>query len=64
MYIYIDLCIFILICVNLYWFVCIFIVFPEEKLWNNVLCGMVAGVVSSTIATPTDVLKVSSHFCR
>ncbi|CAD5116933.1 DgyrCDS5773 [Dimorphilus gyrociliatus] len=30
----------------------------KEKLINNVFCGVVAGVVSSCIANPTDVLKV------
>jgi len=30
----------------------------EERLTTNVMCGAVAGVVSSSIANPTDVLKV------
>ena len=32
--------------------------FAEETLGKNVLCGIVAGVVSSSFANPTDVLKV------
>lgn len=30
----------------------------DEKLITNVFCGIIAGVVSSCIANPTDVLKV------
>lgn len=30
----------------------------NERVWANVLCAVVAGAVSSAIATPTDVLKV------
>ncbi len=41
----------------------VFYTFPEEKLWANVCCGIVAGVVSSAIANPTDVLKVSHGLC-
>lgn len=36
---------------------CLFI---DETLLINVVCGILSGVVSSTIANPTDVLKVSS----
>ena len=36
--------------------------FPQEKgresLFNNVCCSMIAGAVSSAVATPFDVLKV------
>ncbi len=34
----------------------------DEKLLPNVFCGIVAGVVSSSMANPTDVLKVYSNF--
>lgn len=37
---------------------CLFI---DETLLINVVCGILSGVVSSTIANPTDVLKVSSE---
>lgn len=30
----------------------------NERVWANVLCAVIAGAVSSAIATPTDVLKV------
>lgn len=30
----------------------------NERVWANVLCAVVAGAISSAIATPTDVLKV------
>lgn len=30
----------------------------RERVWGNVLCAVLAGAVSSAIATPTDVLKV------
>lgn len=30
----------------------------NERVWGNVLCAVIAGAVSSAIATPTDVLKV------
>jgi len=41
----------------------------EEKLWSNVVCGIIAGVVSSSIANPTDVLKIrmqaqNVHFAK
>ena len=35
--------------------------FSDETLAGNVCCGIVAGVVSSAIANPTDVLKVNKH---
>lgn len=31
----------------------------EETLLTNVICGILSGVISSTIANPTDVLKVA-----
>ena len=34
--------------------------FTEETLGKNVICGVVAGVVSSSMANPTDVLKVGA----
>lgn len=34
------------------------VIVADESLAINVLCGVTAGVVSSTIANPTDVLKV------
>ena len=37
----------------------LFFFFAEETLGRNVVCGIIAGVVSSSIANPTDVLKVS-----
>lgn len=30
----------------------------NERVWCNVLCAVIAGAISSAIATPTDVLKV------
>ena len=37
--------------------------FPKEEgresLFNNVCCSMIAGAVSSAVATPFDVLKVN-----
>lgn len=30
----------------------------NEKVWGNMLCAILAGAISSAIATPTDVLKV------
>lgn len=30
----------------------------NERVWGNVFCAVIAGAVSSAIATPTDVLKV------
>ena len=35
----------------------------EEDLSTNILCGVVAGSVSSAIANPTDVLKVRMQAC-
>ena len=37
--------------------------FADETLLINVVCGILSGVISSTIANPTDVLKVSSATC-
>lgn len=34
-------------------------VFVDETLLVNVVCGILSGVISSAIANPTDVLKVS-----
>lgn len=34
--------------------------FADETLLINVVCGILSGVISSAIANPTDVLKVSS----
>lgn len=31
----------------------------DETLLTNVICGIFSGVISSTIANPTDVLKVA-----
>lgn len=36
--------------------------FADETLLINVVCGILSGVMSSAIANPTDVLKVSSAF--
>ena len=37
---------------------------PEvEDMMTNIFCGVVAGVVSSAIANPTDVLKVRMQAC-
>lgn len=41
----------------------------DETLLTNVVCGILSGVISSTIANPTDVLKVAvstpeAGFCR
>ena len=33
----------------------------DETLLTNVACGVVSGVISSSIANPTDVLKVRTH---
>lgn len=38
----------------------IFCYLLAETLFTNVLCGITAGVVSSSLANPTDVLKVST----
>lgn len=42
--------------------------FSDETLLTNVICGILSGVISSTIANPTDVLKVAiftpdARFC-
>ena len=34
----------------------------EEKLLPNIVCGIIAGIVSSSMANPTDVLKVRDGF--
>lgn len=36
----------------------IFVCETDETLMMNVLCGVLSGVISSSIANPTDVLKV------
>lgn len=36
----------------------LFIYEIDETLMMNVLCGVLSGVISSSIANPTDVLKV------
>lgn len=33
----------------------------DETLLTNVMCGVLSGVISSSIANPTDVLKVTIH---
>ena len=38
--------------------VIVVVIVVAEKLWTNVLCGVTAGVISSSMANPTDVLKV------
>uniref|UniRef100_A0A3P9IV81 Solute carrier family 25 member 30 n=1 Tax=Oryzias latipes TaxID=8090 RepID=A0A3P9IV81_ORYLA len=35
----------------------------DETLLTNVACGVLSGVISSSIANPTDVLKVCQHAC-
>lgn len=35
----------------------------DETLLTNVACGILSGVISSSIANPTDVLKVCQHAC-
>lgn len=37
--------------------------FTDETLLINVVCGILSGVLSSAIANPTDVLKVSGVPC-
>lgn len=37
--------------------------FADETLLINVVCGILSGVISSAIANPTDVLKVSRAVC-
>lgn len=34
----------------------------DETLLTNVMCGVLSGVISSSIANPTDVLKVAIYF--
>ncbi|XP_025026510.1 brain mitochondrial carrier protein 1 isoform X3 [Python bivittatus] len=34
----------------------------DETLLINVICGVISGVISSALANPTDVLKMSLHF--
>lgn len=34
----------------------------DETLLTNVMCGILSGVISSSIANPTDVLKVAIYF--
>lgn len=33
----------------------------DETLLTNVMCGVLSGVISSSIANPTDVLKVATR---
>ena len=40
----------------------VFLNISDESLPINVFCGVVAGIVSSAIANPTDVLKVSEIY--
>lgn len=43
--------------------VCFAPLISDETLLTNVACGILSGVVSSSIANPTDVLKVCQHAC-
>lgn len=36
----------------------------DETLLTNVMCGILSGVISSSIANPTDVLKVAVCFAH